>query len=39
MGSLFKVLGVSHPAITELAGLTDNPAPSEPSIAARTNVG
>ncbi|MDR3466730.1 MAG: class I SAM-dependent methyltransferase [Xanthobacteraceae bacterium] len=39
MGSLFKVLGVSHPSITELAGLTDNPAPTEPSIAARTNVG
>jgi NADH dehydrogenase [ubiquinone] 1 alpha subcomplex assembly factor 7 len=39
MGSLFKVLGVSHPSITELAGLTDNPAPSEPTIAARTNVG
>ncbi len=26
MGSLFKVLGVSHPAITELAGLSDQPA-------------
>jgi NADH dehydrogenase [ubiquinone] 1 alpha subcomplex assembly factor 7 len=39
MGSLFKVLGVSHPSITELAGLTDNPSPAEPSIAARTIVG
>jgi len=39
MGSLFKVLGVSHPSLTELAGLTDNPAPTEPSIAARTHVG
>lgn len=39
MGSLFKVLGVSNPAITELAGLTDNPAPTEPSIAARSDVG
>lgn len=39
MGSLFKVLGVSHPAITELAGITDNPAPSDPSIAGRTDVG
>jgi len=38
MGSLFKVLGVSHPALTELAGLTDNPAPSDPSIAARNSV-
>jgi len=25
MGSLFKVLGVSHPALTELAGLSDQP--------------
>jgi NADH dehydrogenase [ubiquinone] 1 alpha subcomplex assembly factor 7 len=38
MGSLFKVLGVSDPSITELAGLSDNPAASEPSIAARTDV-
>lgn len=28
MGSLFKVLGVTHPAITELAGLSDHTAAS-----------
>jgi NADH dehydrogenase [ubiquinone] 1 alpha subcomplex assembly factor 7 len=38
MGSLFKVLGVSHPSLTELAGLTDSPEPAEPSIAASTDV-
>lgn len=36
MGSLFKVLGISHPAITELAGLSDRPAPTDPSIAGRS---
>jgi SAM-dependent MidA family methyltransferase len=38
MGSLFKVLGISHPDMAELAGLTDNPSPADPSIAARTDV-
>jgi NADH dehydrogenase [ubiquinone] 1 alpha subcomplex assembly factor 7 len=38
MGSLFKVLGVSDPALTQLAGLTDRPAASEPSMAAKTHV-
>ncbi len=34
MGSLFKVLGVSHPSMAELAGLTDHPVATEPRIAA-----
>jgi SAM-dependent MidA family methyltransferase len=38
MGSLFKVIGISSPAITELAGLSDNPAATEPSMAARGDV-
>lgn len=33
MGSLFKVLGISHPSMAELAGLTDQPA-GEPSMSA-----
>lgn len=38
MGSLFKVLGISHPAIAELAGLSDDPAPADPSIAGRSDA-
>jgi NADH dehydrogenase [ubiquinone] 1 alpha subcomplex assembly factor 7 len=34
MGSLFKVLGVSHPALTELAGLSDRLSPPVPAAAA-----
>ncbi|HEY0235595.1 MAG TPA: class I SAM-dependent methyltransferase, partial [Afipia sp.] len=32
MGSLFKVLGVSHPAINELAGLSDHAAAGVPAL-------
>ncbi len=38
MGSLFKVLGVSHPSLTEIAGLTDHPAPVEGASPAREPV-
>ncbi|MEW6642522.1 MAG: SAM-dependent methyltransferase [Pseudomonadota bacterium] len=38
MGSLFKVLGVSHPALTELAGLSDQPEPpARPASAPSAN--
>jgi SAM-dependent MidA family methyltransferase len=30
MGSLFKVLGISHPSLTELAALTDPPPDADP---------
>ncbi|WP_315835133.1 class I SAM-dependent methyltransferase [Bradyrhizobium prioriisuperbiae] len=38
MGSLFKVLGVSHPSMAELAGLTDQPAAPGPSVAIDTEA-
>jgi SAM-dependent MidA family methyltransferase len=31
MGSLFKVLAISDPALTTLPGITDQPAPDEPA--------
>ena len=31
MGSLFKVLGISHPSLTELAALTDPPPDAGPA--------
>ncbi len=38
MGSLFKVLGVSHPSMAELAGLTDHPVATEPGIAEANKI-
>ncbi|MBR1218650.1 SAM-dependent methyltransferase [Bradyrhizobium sp. U87765 SZCCT0131] len=34
MGSLFKAIGISHPALTEIAGLSDHPAPPAPAASA-----